>query len=248
MSSIQPIGLMPVRPTYPAQPASAPVVAATTASIPQPTANVASANYNWNYANPREHIFDHPYDGWRMNKGLMKLGGVGFWSRFAVTRAIASAITNIPTERLKAYAVREKFMQVPGMRPDYARVLQLAYAQQTGGQQPLANKAPLSWLGQFGAPGTVNDWIVRAPFQVTMQTIAVQSAMQTGHYPEVPGNRALESVGQQAMMIAPPNYNQYQQYPNQPMMPGQYPGGYGYGNDPINQIGNLIGTIGNIFK
>ena len=111
--------------------AQAPAYAATTyvpsaaptpaASFGQPIAapvRAASTDYNWNYANPRDHIFDHPYDGWAMNRGLMKLGGVGFWTRFSLTRSIASMITKIPKERLHSYAVREKFMDIQGMKPE----------------------------------------------------------------------------------------------------------------------------------
>src|SRR3989338_896478 len=83
---------------------------APTTYVPSQPVQAANAQYDWNYASPRDHIFDHPYDGWAMNRGLMKLGGVGFWTRFSVTRSIASMITKIPKERLHSYAVREKFM------------------------------------------------------------------------------------------------------------------------------------------
>lgn len=262
MSSIQPIRQYPAllgnQPTGGAAPVAPQAAVAPANYYPnQPTQqpNQAQSNYNWQYANPKDHIFDHPYDGYAMNKGLMKLGGVGFWARFAPMRAIASMITKIPTQRLEAYAVREKFMKVPGMRPDYARVLQLAYFNQTGGQQPLGRNAPLSWLGQFGAPGGVNDWVLRGPFLLELNMVSVNYAMQTYHKPDVPGNNALEQLAQQAAMIAPPQFQQgYNQQPGYqmpgqyPQMPGQYPGQYPGYNNPINQIGNLIGQIGQIFK
>jgi hypothetical protein len=209
---------------------------------------MASPSFNWNTANPRDHIFDHPYDGYALNRGLMKLGGVGFWSRFSLTRSLASMVTKIPTERLHAYAVREKFMQVPGMRPDYARVLQLAYFSQTNGQMPLRKQAPLTWLGQYGAPGDLNDWILRGPFLVTLHTASVQYAMSTYHAPMVPNNREIQAFGQHAMMIAPPAFNPAPgQHGPQPPMPGY--GGYpAPGGDPISQIGNLIDQIGRIFR
>ena len=234
---------------------------AATQGVLQAPVTAASAQYNWNYANPRDHIFDHPYDGYAMNKGLMKLGGVGFWTRFGVTRSIASAITKIPEQRLHAYAVREKFMKVQGMKPDYARLLQISYFNKTGGQMPLQRNAPLSFLGQFGAPGDVNDWVLRGPFLLELHASSVQYAMSSFYKPEVPGNRELENLARGAMMIAPPQYAQQPGYGGQPQYPGygqpQYPGypqqpGYGgypgYGGDPITQIGNLIGQIGQIFR
>jgi hypothetical protein len=247
-----------------AAPATAPVYAANTylpsQPAPQPV-QAAGVQYNWNYANPRDHIFDFPYDGYAMNKGLMKLGGVRFWASNGFTRSIASMITKIPNERLKAYYVREKFMQLPGMKPDFARLLQVSYAQKTGGQMPTWNNAPLSWLGQYAAPGGVNDWVVRGPFLLELNMLAVNYAMQTYHHPEVPGNRELEQIAQQAAMKAPPQGYQQPGYGGYPVQPGYggypqpgYPGypqpgypGYQYG-DPIQQIGNLIGQIGQIFK
>lgn len=260
MSSISPIRQYPAllgssQPTGGAAPV-APMVqaqAVAPASYPQYAQPIqAQSNYNWNYANPKDHIFDHPYDGYAMNKGLMKLGGVGFWTRFGVTRQIASMITKIPTQRLEAYAVREKFMHVQGMTPDYARILQQSYFNATGGQQPLSRNAPLSWLGQFGQPGGIADFTVRGPLIVEMNMNAFNYALQWGYKPDVPGNNTLERLAQGAAMQAPPQYYQqpgYGQYPGgYPQMPGQYPGGYPYGNNPINQIGNLIGQIGQIFK
>lgn len=246
-------------------PTTAPAQAASFGQPIGAPVKAASTDYNWNYAHPRDHIFDHPYDGWAMNRGLMKLGGVGFWTRFSVTRSIASMITKIPQERLHALQVRHQFMKVPGMKPDFARLLQAAYANKTGGQMPLAHKAPLAWLGQFGAPGDVNDWVLRGPFLLELHAMSVQFAMQTFYKPEVPGNRELASIAQGAMMVAPPGYGGVPGYGGQPQYPGQVPGGYpqpgyggypqpgyggypGYGADPITQIGNLIGQIGNIFR
>ena len=89
--------------------------------------------------------------------------------------------------------------------------------------------------------------------------LSVNYAMQTYHKPDVPGSNALERLAQGAAMIAPPQFQPgyqqpgYQQpgyqMPGQyPQMPGQYPGQYPYQNNPINQIGNLIGQIGQIFR
>ena len=260
MSSIQPIGQYsarlgsaPSRVGRPATPQAA-VAPASFAQYPQqPQQPQTASAYNWNYANPKDHIFDHPYDGYAMNRGLMKLGGVGFWASFGLTRQFASMVTKIPTQRLEAYAVREKFMKVPGMTPDYARVLQLSYLSQSGGQQPLARNAPLSWLSQFGQSGGIADWTVRGPMMLEMNMNAVNYAMQTYHKPDVPGNNALERLAQGAAMIAPPQG--YQQQPGF-QMPGQYPQGPGYGqypggpyqNNPVNQIGGLISQIGQIFR
>ncbi|MEB3197274.1 MAG: hypothetical protein VKP62_08730 [Candidatus Sericytochromatia bacterium] len=206
--------------------------------------------YNWNYLHPRDHIFDHPYDGWALNRGLMQLGGVRFWTRYAWTRAIASSLTKIPEQRLHAYAVREQFMRVPGMRPDHARLLQLAYQDQTMGRMPLHRLAALSWLGQYGAPGDVNDWVLRGPFLLTLHAASVQYAMGTYHAPAVPSNRELAALGQAALMIAPPAYQppSYGHTPGYGAPPPGYGGYPGYGADPITQIGNLIGQIGQLFR
>jgi hypothetical protein len=248
MTSIGPTRNIPLRAVLP-QPAAPSV--ATASAAPPPTAQMGALSYNWNMANPRDHIFDHPYDGWALNRGLMKLGGVGFWSRYTLTRNIASMITKIPTQRLRTYAVREKFMTVPGMKPDYARVLQLAYFDQTNGQMPLHRQGPLTWLAQYGAPGDLNDWILRGPFLVTLHTASVQYAMNTYHAPLVPNAREIMMFGQHAMMIAPPPFNPAPGQPIGPGQPGTYPGYGGYpapGGDPISQIGNLIDQIGRMFR
>lgn len=253
MTTIGPINRVPARPV-----SALPAAVAQTSPTPAraQSLQISSPAFNWNTANPREHIFDHPYDGWALNRGLMKLGGVGFWSRYALTRNLASMITKIPTQRLHAYAVREKMMAIPGMRPDYARLLQLAYSDQTNGQMPLHRQAPLTWLGQYGAPGDLNDWVLRGPFLITLHATAVQYAMNTYHAPMVPSSRELQAFGQHAMMIAPPNFNPSPGSPGpQPPLPGY--GGYptpGYGGyptpggDPISQIGNLIDQIGRLFR
>jgi hypothetical protein len=212
-----------------------------------------ASSYNWNYANPRDHIFDHPYDGWAMNRGFVGLFPLGFWTRFAPMRGLASALTKIPEQRLHTYAVREKFMRVPGMRPDYARVLQLAYSNATQGQMPMQRNAPLSWLGQYGAPGDINDWVLRGPFILGLHTTAVQYGLATYHTPSVPGNGELLAIAQQALMIAPPVQQPGYGGPGYggpgmaPPPPG-YGGVPGYGADPITQIGQLIGAIGNLFR
>jgi hypothetical protein len=238
-----------------------PTRAIATAAAPS-DAYVASApaiasNYNWGYANPRDHIFDHPYDGWALNRGIVGLFPLGFWTRFAPMRGLASAITKVPEQRLHTYAVREKLMRVQGMTPDHARVLQLAYFNATQGQMPLHRNAPLTWLGQYGAPGDINDWVLRGPFILSLHTTAVQYGLSTYHTPAVPGNRELQSLAQHAAMIAPPVMHQpgygpgpgpgYGPGPGMPPPPG-YGGMPGYGADPITQIGQLIGTIGNLFR
>jgi hypothetical protein len=237
------------------EPTRALVAAAAPSDAYVASAPATTASYNWGYANPRDHIFDHPYDGWAMNRGIVGLFPLGFWTRFAPMRGLASAITKIPEQRLHTYAVREKLMRLQGMTPDYARVLQLAYFNATQGQMPLHRNAPLTWLGQYGAPGDLNDWVLRGPFILGLHTTAVQYGLSTYHTPSVPGNRELQALAQQAAMIAPPAMQQpgYGPGPGPGYGPGMppppgYGGMPGYGADPITQIGQLIGTIGNLFR
>ena len=95
-------------------------------------------------------------------------------------------------------------MRIPGMKPDFARLLQMAYNNQTGGQQPLHNRAPLQWLGQFSAPGAVNDWIVRGPLVIELSTLALNYGMSMMYTPEVPDATTLGYLAQQALSMSPP--------------------------------------------
>ncbi|MDB5096036.1 MAG: hypothetical protein JWM80_457 [Cyanobacteria bacterium RYN_339] len=221
----------------------------TVAPAAQPAGGAAPASYgnDWNAINPHTHIFDFPYDGWKMNSFPISLGGIGFWTGGPMRKAITSMITGIPQDRLSALAVRTEFMKVPGMTPDYARVLQATYLANTQGQQPMKIgnfgsriSAPLSWLAQYGAPGGVYDWTLRGPLEIEMNTIAMQMTMYTGFRPSVPGNNALETLAQQAMRFAPPLPPGYLGY-------AQAGTPYGYA-DPIQQTVGLIGQIVNIFR
>gem|GEM_PF-5614140 len=203
------VGASPIRASMAPTAATAAMPLTSSGVMQRSTNDPSAAYYDWNAANPREHIFDSPYDGWALNRGLMKLGGVGFWSRFSLTRAIAAMITKIPAQQLKAYSVRVSLMRIPGMKPDFARLLQMSYNNQTGGQQPLHNRAPLQWLGQFSAPGQLNDWLVRGPLVIELNTLAMNYAMSTMYTPEVPDATTLGYLAQQALSIAPPpGYNQ----------------------------------------
>lgn len=223
----------------------------TPAAAPAVAAAPASFGTNWNAVDPHGHIFDYPYDAWKMNSFPMSAGTIGFWTGGPMRRAITSMITGIPTQRLQALAVRNQLMKVPGMTPDYARVLQLAYANHTQGQQPLKIgtfgsriDGPLGWLAQYGAPGSVYDWTLRGPLEVELNTLAVQMTMYTGFRPSVPGNNALENLARGASQFAPPlppGNGGYQP----PVAYGPAP--YGYG-DPIQQTIGAVGAIVDIFK
>jgi hypothetical protein len=216
---------------------------------------VRSQSMDWNSMNPHQHIFDYPYDAWKMNSFPMQLGGIGFWCGGPLRRAFTSMVTGIPNDRLNALAVRDKFMSLPGMRPDWARVLQVAYANHTQGQMPLKAGSwpnqvdgPDSWLAGYGAPGGIYDWTLRGPLEIELQTGAVQMMMATGFRPDVPGAGSLQQMAAWAATKAPPlppgSYGGQQNYGGQPM----YGQPYGYGGDPIGQIGGLINQIGNIFR
>jgi hypothetical protein len=243
MSTIGSIRPATLTPTY--TPPAAPVAADVT---------TASYGTNWNGLDPHGNIFDCAYDAWKMNSFPMSLGGVPFWTGGPMRRAIAAMITGIPTERLQALAVRNQFMKVPGMIPDYARVLQVTYANHTQGQQPLKIgnfgsrvNGPLSWLAQYGAPGGVYDWTLRGPLEVEMNTLSVQMAMYSGFRPSVPGNNALENLARAASQYAPPLPPGYGGYGGYQAPVGYGPAPYGYG-DPIQQTIGAIGSIVNIFK
>ncbi|HEY9723500.1 MAG TPA: hypothetical protein V6D47_15925 [Oscillatoriaceae cyanobacterium] len=177
-------------------------------TIPQPVAPAATAPattaaqpFMWS---PKTQIEDNAYDAYAFSKFPLNLGGVGFWTGGSIRRSIASMFSNIPADRLQAYGVREQFMRLQGMSPDYARLLQMAYYQQVPANAMTTETMPLTWLAQFGAPGTLNDWMLRGPMIISLGALAAQTAMQMGYVPDVPGNQALESFGQQAAQIAPP--------------------------------------------
>lgn len=222
----------------------------------------------YGYASPKTAIYDHPYDAHKLERFPISLGGPRFWGGGGIRRAIASFITGVPADRLKNYAVRAEFMKIPGMQPDHARLFQIAYASHTQGQMPLRHSllrggAPLSWLGQYAAPGGTYDWTLRGPLVVELNAAAFQMQLASGYRSDVPGTNAIERYAQAAMGMAPPQapgygYQQpgygYQQpgygYPQ----PGYYPPGYGYGypgngiGNAVGAIGNLVNTIGNIFR
>lgn len=176
-----------------------------------PTATPTAMPVNTVTWSPKNQIEDNVYDAYQFSKFPLSLGGESFWTGGSIRRQIASWFSGIPTDRLTAYGVREQFMRLQGMTPDYARLLQMAYYQQVPANAANTEAAPLTWLAQFGAPGGINDWVLRGPMIVSLGVLAAQTAMQLGYVPDVPGNQALESFGQQAGQIAPP-------YAPQPMM------------------------------
>lgn len=266
-----PVGVrLPAAPPLPALPApQGPSVASQPAYA---QARYAPQGYQpmaqpYGYASPKTAIYDHPYDAYKLERFPISMGGPRFWGGGGIRRAIASFITGVPADRLKNYAVRAEFMKVPGMSADHARLLQSVYASHTQGQQPLRHSlfrggAPLSWLGQYAAPGGTYDWTLRGPLVVELNAIAFQMQMASGYRSDVPGTGAIQRYAQAAMGMAPPmapghgayqppGYG-YQQPGYGYQQPGYYPGygyppGYGVGQ-AVGSIGNLINTIGNIFR
>lgn len=273
-----PVGRIPALPPMPLPPALPAVPApASQPAGPMPAdayGYQAMAAQPYGYASPKTTIYDHPYDAYKLERFPVSLGGPRFWGGGGIRRAIASFLTGVPEDRLKAYAVRAEFMKVPGMSPDHARLLQMVYANHTQGQMPLRHSllrggAPLSWLGQYGAPGGTYDWTLRGPLVLELNAASFSLQMSSGYRSDVPGNGELQRYGQAAMGMAPPMAPGYGQpaypqpsYPQpgypQPGYPGYpqpgypaYPGypGYGYGLDAaVGAIGNLVNTIGNIFR
>jgi hypothetical protein len=200
---------LPVGGAAPAAPVAP--VAPVQATAPTPTATpVANPWGNWN---GKGSTFDYAYDAYMFTKFPLNIGGPSFWGGGPIRRTIASAFSKIGQDRLAAYAIRAEFLKVPGMTPDSARLLEMAYVQQTNGQAPLSNKAPIRWLSQFGGGGGVNDFLVRGPLMILLGTCAAQCAMQFGFLPDVPGVGTIKDLGDAAMRIAPqvPSNMPYQQ-------------------------------------
>ena len=170
----------------------------------QPTAQSQPAADPWANWSPKGQVFDHAYDAYMFGKFPLNLGGAGFWTGGGLRRTIATAFSKIPEDRLVAYAVREQFMKVEGLKPDHARVLQRAFYNHLTHNPALAGTPPLNWLAQYGATGSLNDFLLRGPLIVELNLIAAQVAMEQGFAPEVPGNNALTNFGQQAARLLPP--------------------------------------------
>lgn len=156
---------------------------------------------NWS---PKGQLFDYAYDAYVFSKFPLNMGGPEFWTGGQARMKLASLFSKIPSDRMITLAVREQFMKVQGMTPDHARVLQMAYYNHLNSDPTLRNTPPLNWLAQYGAGGTMNDWLVRGPLIVEMNLIAGQVALQNGWAPDVPGNGALTNYGAAASRLLPP--------------------------------------------
>jgi hypothetical protein len=185
-------GTQPVAPAAPAAP-TAPV---------QPQA--PQQGNPWENWSAKGQLFDYGYDAYMFSKFPLNVGGPSFWTGGGLRMKMASMFSKIPQERLIVLAVREQFMKVQGMTPDHARVLQMAYYNHLNSDPTLRNTPPLNWLAQYGAGGTMNDWLLRGPLIVEMNLIAGQVALEQGWAPDVPGNGTLTKYGASALSLLPP--------------------------------------------
>jgi hypothetical protein len=162
----------------------------------QPLQIQAGVDYNnWS---PKGSILDSGYDAYKFSQFPLSLGGVSLWSGSGFMRSLASAFSGIPTERLEVYNTRSQLMRVPGMKEDYARLLQMAYTSSG------TNLKPMQWLAQYAAAGDINDYLLRGPLLVSLNLFAGKLAVDAGFVADVPGNNTLKALAQEAAKIAPP--------------------------------------------
>lgn len=167
-------------------------------------ATQAQPAQDWGNWSGKGQVFDHAYDAYQFSKFPLSFGGVGFWTGGSIRRKIAGMFSKIPEDRLITLQVRHQLMRVEGMKPDHARVLQLAYFNHASTDPAVGRTHPLQWLSQYGASGSMNDWLLRAPLIVELGMHAAQVAIEQGFVPETPGKDALKRYGQAAAQLMPP--------------------------------------------